>query len=200
MPNKDPRVDAYIAKAAPFAQPVLEHLRSLVHATCPEVTETIKWGMPFFEYKGSFCNIAAFKAHCAFGFWKTALIPDPKGILKRDAMGSLGRLTSLKDLPSDTILKGFIKAAKKLNDEGIKAAPPKKAAAKKEIEVPDYLIRALKKNKKAWTVFEAFAPSHRKEYVQWITEAKTPETRQKRMDTAIEWISEGKARNWKYKR
>ena len=200
MPNKDPRVDAYIAKAAPFAQPVLEHLRSLVHATCPEVTETIKWGMPFFEYKGSFCNIAAFKAHCAFGFWKTALIPDPKGILKRDAMGSLGRLTSLKDLPSDTILKGFIKAAKKLNDEGIKAAPPKKAAAKKEIEVPDYLIRALKKNKKAWTAFEAFAPSHRKEYVQWITEAKTPETRQKRMDTAIEWISEGKARNWKYKR
>lgn len=115
-------------------------------------------------------------------------------------MGSLGRLTSLKDLPSDTILKGFIKAAKKLNDEGIKAAPPKKAAAKKEIEVPDYLIMALKKNKKAWTVFEAFAPSHRKEYVQWITEAKTAETRQKRMDTAIEWISEGKARNWKYQR
>jgi uncharacterized protein YdeI (YjbR/CyaY-like superfamily) len=200
MPNRDPRVDAYIAKAAPFAQPVLQHLRNLVHTACPEVTETIKWGMPFFDYKGPFCNIAAFKAHCAFGFWKTALIPDPKGILKRDAMGSLGRITSLKDLPSDTILKGFIKAAKKLNDEGVKISPPKKTTEKKEIPVPDDIIGALKKNKKAWSAFEAFPPSHRKEYIQWITEAKTEETRQKRMATAIEWISEGKARNWKYQR
>lgn len=200
MPNKDPRVDAYIAKSAPFAQPILQHLRNLVHTACPEATETIKWGMPFFDYKGPFCNLAAFKAHCAFGFWKTALIPDPRGLLKRDAMGALGRLTSLKDLPSDTILKDFIKTAKKLNDEGIKAAPPKKSTVKKEIPVPDYFIRALQKNKKAWTAFEAFPPSHRKEYVQWITEAKTEDTRQKRMATAIEWISEGKARNWKYQR
>jgi uncharacterized protein YdeI (YjbR/CyaY-like superfamily) len=200
MPATDTRVDGYIAKAAPFAQPILTHLRKLIHTACPGCQETIKWGMPSFDYKGPFCSIAAFKAHCAFGFWKTALIDDPKGILSENrdkAMGCLGRITSLEDLPSDKVIITFIKAAKKLNDEGIKL-PPKQKTPKKEIPVPDYFAKALLKNKKASATFTAFSPSHKREYLEWITEAKTEETRQKRMATTLEWLAEGKQRNWKY--
>jgi uncharacterized protein YdeI (YjbR/CyaY-like superfamily) len=202
MPKPDKRVDAYIAKSAPFAQPILEHLRALVHKACPDCEETIKWGMPSFDYKGPFASIAAFKAHCIFGFWKTALIDDPKGILsanKDDAMGSLGRITSMKDLPSDKIILGFIKLAKKLNDDDVKL-PARKKITKKELLIPDWFIKTLKKNKKAYLNFEAFSPSHKREYVEWVTEAKTDETRNKRMTTTLEWLEEGKARNWKYAR
>jgi uncharacterized protein YdeI (YjbR/CyaY-like superfamily) len=143
--------------------------------------------------------MAAFKAHCIFGFWKTALIPDPKGILTREAMGSLGRITGLKDLPSDKVIMDFIKLAVKLNDEGIKLPAVKKKPAK-PLVIPDYFTKALKKDKKANATFEAFSPSHKKEYVEWITEAKTEETRERRMATALEWLGEGKARNWKYQR
>jgi len=200
MPKIDKRIAAYIAKSADYAKTILFHLRQLVHIACPEVEETIKWGMPFFDYKGPLCNMAAFKAHAAFGFWKTALIPDSKGLLTRDSMGSMGKITSLKDLPSDKIMIGFIKAAKKLNEEGVKLPVAKKKVEKKEFAIPDYVIKALKKNKKALATFEAFPPSHRKEYIQWITEAKQEETRNKRIATMIEWVTEGKSINWRYQK
>lgn len=203
MPTIDKRIDAYIDKAAPFAQPILKHLRKLVHQACPDVEETIKWSIASFDYKGPFCSMAAFKEHAVFGFWKSKLLSDPKGYLGEranqggEAMGNLGRIKSLQDLPPDKVMIDFIKQAKKLNDDGIKLPPkPKKAAS--ELVVPDYFITALKKSKKAIAVFEKFPPSHKREYVQWITEAKTEETRNKRMTTAIEWIAESKGRNWKY--
>lgn len=205
MAIKDKRIDEYIKKAQPFAQPVLKHLRELVHKGCPDVEETIKWGMPSFDYKGPFCSMASFKQHCVFGFWKSQLINDPNGYLGEranqggEAMGNLGRITSLKDLPPDKAMIDFIKQAKKLNDEGIKL-PPKPVKEKKELIIPDYFINTLKKNKKAHTNFENFSHSHKKEYVEWITEAKTESTREKRMATAIEWIAEAKGRNWKYEK
>jgi uncharacterized protein YdeI (YjbR/CyaY-like superfamily) len=199
MPKIDKRVDAYIAKAPEFAKPVLTHLRKLVHEACPDCEETIKWSTASFEYKGPFCGMAYFKAHCVFGFWKTALIPDPKGILVKEAMGCLGKITSVKDLPSDKVIKDFIKAAKKLNDDGVKL-PARKPKEKKELVVPDYMLKAIRKNKKAFFTFEEFSPSHKREYVEWITEAKTEETRLRRMETMMEWLAEGKARNWKYQR
>ena len=199
MGSRDKRVDAYIAKSAEFAQPILREMREIVHETCPEVQETIKWGFPHFEYKGMLCSVAAFKQHCAFGFWKSKLVlGDDKQ--SRDAMGQFGRITSLKDLPSRRALIAYIKKAKELNDAGIKAARPKPRAEKKELFVPAYFTDAIRKNKKALATFEAFPYSHRKEYVQWVTEAKTEETRQKRLATSVEWLAEGKSRNWKYER
>ncbi|MBS1680922.1 MAG: YdeI/OmpD-associated family protein [Bacteroidetes bacterium] len=201
MPAKDKRVDAYIAKSAEFAKPILEHLRVLVHKACPEVVETIKWGFPNFDHKGVFCNMAAFKQHCAFGFWKASLLDDPKGILKandRGSMGNFDRITSLKDLPSDKVLLEFISQAVALNKHGVKRNVKVTPRGSKTIDTPGYFLRLLKKNKTALDIFENFAYSHRKEYIQWFEEAKTEETRQKRMAQAIEWIAEGKARNWKY--
>lgn len=197
--KRDPRVVAYIDKAQPFAKPVLKHLRKLVHKGCPEVTETIKWGMPSFEYKGTLCSMASFKQHAVFGFAKAALLKDPHGYLQKhkaqggDAMGNLGRLTSLKDLPPDDILIDFIEQAQKLNDSNIK---PK--TEKAPLVVPDYVTAALAKNNKAKATFDSLAYSHRKEYLQWITEAKTKATRQKRLASSVEWLAEGKNRNWKY--
>jgi uncharacterized protein YdeI (YjbR/CyaY-like superfamily) len=205
MAKKDKRIDEYIEKAQPFAKPILKHLRKLVHEANPEVEETIKWGFASFDYKGPYCTMASFKEHVVFGFWKSVLLKDPKGYLGLrsnqggEAMGNLGRITSLKDLPPNKVLIDFIKQAKKLNDEGIKLpAKPKKAAA--ELEVPDYFMTALKKNKKAYTTFNEFSNSNKKEYVIWITEAKTEKTRMERLATAVEWMSEGKIRNWKYVR
>ncbi len=203
MANADKRVDAYIEKAEPFARPILEHLRKLVHQGNPEVQETIKWGMPSFDYKGPYCNMAAFKQHVVFGFWKDKLLKDPKNYLEArsnqggDAMGNMGKLTSLKDLPPDNVIIDFVRQAKKLNDDGIKL-PSREPKTKKPLEMPDYFAEALEANKKAKKVFEEFSPSAKKEYVEWLTEAKTDTTRQKRLQTAIEWISEGKRRNWKY--
>lgn len=201
MEKYDPRVDAYIEKSEEFARPILNHLRTLVHQACPEVSETIKWGFPIFEYKGSLCNMAAFKQHCGFGFWKSSLLPDPHQIiLSNEGAGSIGKLTSLSDLPSDAILIEYIQNAAKLNSEGIKKPIVKATTEKIEIPVPDYFTAALKENPEAMEHFDKFSYSHRKEYLQWITEAKSEETRQKRIATAIEWISEGKGRNWKYER
>ena len=201
--GKDKRINTYIDKAQPFAKPILKKLRQLIHKGNPEVEETIKWGMPFFDYKGPFCNFAAFKEHTTFRFWKYKLIKDPERYLQDvsnkggDAMGNLGRITSLKDLPPDKIFIGFVKQAKKLNDERIKL-PSKPKKPKAELVIPDYIIKSIKKNKKAFNTFNNFSYSHKKEYVEWITEAKTDATRDKRMETAIEWMSEGKPRNWKY--
>ena len=197
MASKDLRVDVYIAKSAAFATPILSHLRKLVHANCPDATETIKWGMPFFEYKSRiFSNMAAFKAHCAFGFWNGALLKIDSKLDK--AMGQFGRITSLADLPGEKEIARIIKAAMKLHDEGAKSPSRAKPAEKKELVVPDYFLAAVKKNKKALATFEAFTPAKQKEYVEWITEAKTEATRDKRLTQAVEWMAEGKVRNWKY--
>jgi len=201
MAKKDPRIDLYISKSAEFAKPILMHLRELVHAACPEVEETIKWSFASFDYKGPMCSMAAFKQHCAFGFWKASLMKDKtltKNAESESAMGHYGKITSLKNLPSDKKIIAHIKEAMKLNEKGIKLPSKKTDAAKKEIVVPDYFLKQLKKNKKAFTTFEAFSSSHKREYVEWITEAKTDETKNRRIETAIEWMSEGKSRNWKY--
>jgi uncharacterized protein YdeI (YjbR/CyaY-like superfamily) len=165
------------------------------------VEEKIKWGMPFFDYKGEgLCNMASFKQHCAFGFWKASLMKDKKLIENakgETAMGHFGKITSLKDLPSDATIMRYIKEAMKLNDEGIKVEKKKPTSAK-EVQPPDYFFKELKKNKAAQKTFEAFSPSNKKEYVMWITEAKSEATRNSRMTTAIEWMAEGKPRNWKY--
>ena len=200
MAAYDPRIDAYIAKSKDFAKPILTHFRELVHKACPDVEETIKWGAPFFQYEGeNMCMMASFKEHCAVGFWKAKLMSNPtlqENAQGETAMGHLGRLTSIKDMPSDRSIIADIKEAMKLNEQGIKLT--KKPAQKKEIPVPDYFKKALTKNKKAKTAFEEFSLSHRNEYVHWITEAKTETTRDKRMAQTIEWLSEGKSRNWKY--
>jgi uncharacterized protein YdeI (YjbR/CyaY-like superfamily) len=196
MPTIDPRVDEYIAKSAEFAQPILIHLREVIHAACPEVKETIKWSMPNFDYHGIMCNMAAFKQHCAFGFWKAELLladEDDKG---KEAMGQFGRITSVKDLPSKKVLTAYVKKAMKLNEAGVKVAKPK--AAPRALAVPDYFIAALEANPAAYEVFNNFSTSAKREYCEWLTEAKTEATRDKRMAQAVEWIAEGKKRNWKY--
>lgn len=200
MLNTNPKIDAYILKAQPFAQPILNHLRKLVHQACPDVEETIKWSFAAFDYKGTFCSMAAFKQHCAFGFWKAALMKDAKKFLRAQdgSMGHFDRITSLKDLPSDKVIIGYLKEAMKLNDAGIKLPPRKKATDTKPLSFPSYFKTALSKNKKATEHFENFAPGQKKEYIVWLSEAKTIDTRNKRMEQAIEWIGEGKIRNWKY--
>ncbi len=201
MPNADPRIDAYIEKSAGFAKPILLHFRELVHKACPGVEETIKWGFPHFDYKGMMCSMAAFKQHCAVSFWKASHIDDPHGILaveERSSMGHSGQLKSLSDLPSDKILLALIKDAKRLNDEKVKAPLRTKPEDKKELEIPEYFMMALQTNKAVWKTFEAFSNSNKREYVEWVTEAKTDETRDKRLATAVEWMAEGKVRNWKY--
>lgn len=209
MATKDPRIDAYIAKSAAFAKPILKKLRTLVHKGCPQVQETIKWGMPAFEYKGPLCGMAAFKQHCVFGFWKSALLfpkatrggGDPSNILNWGARGrekSDACLTNIKQLPPDAVIVKLVRAAAKLNDEGVKV--PRATKKRPSLPMPKDFAAALKRNKAAQAHFEAFAPSHKREYIEWITEAKTDETRQRRMATAIEWIAEGKGRNWKYQK
>jgi uncharacterized protein YdeI (YjbR/CyaY-like superfamily) len=206
MKNLEPRIDAYIAKSKPYAQPILDHIRELVHTACPEVVESIKWSRPFFEYKGVILgNMSAFKEHCSFGFWGeeiSAVLRDAK-VLQPDAMGSLGRLTSIKDLPPDKQMLSLLRQAAAFIDEGNYTSP---IAARNKVvkapvraaEVPEEFTKALKANKKAGAVFAAFSPSCKKEYVEWIADAKRAETRDKRIATAIEWIGEGKQRNWKY--
>jgi hypothetical protein len=199
MAHKDPRIDAYIAKAAPFAQPILNHLRKVVHAGCPEVEETIKWSMPHFDYKGPMCGMAAFKQHCSFGFWKSTLIFGEEKDAESDGMGHFGRIASLKDLPNEKKLVGYVRQAVALNDAGTKEAwreqPRKKAPP---LVVPAYFTDALKRNSKAQSTFENFPVSKRREYVEWVTEAKRDATREERLATAIEWMAEGKSRHWKY--
>ncbi len=202
----NPKVDAYLASAQPFAHPILVHLRELVHRACPEVEETIKWSRPFFQYRGAIlCYMSAFKQHCSFGFWgdEIAAVLREAKVLSEDGMGSLGRITTLKDLPSDKLLLSWIRQAAAIVDSGNYTSPvaarrktPK--PPKPEIEPPAEFKTALQKNKKAAAVFAAFSPSCKREYVEWIVDAKRSETRDKRIATAIEWIAEGKQRNWKY--
>ena len=197
MPKTDPRVDAYIAKSQDFAKPILTHIRKVVHATCPEVEETLRWGAPTFMDNGILCGMASFKNHCHFILWKGRLILDKDGQPVSAASGHFRNLTSVSDLPSRRVLTGYIKEAKKLNESGAKVpkGPPKK---KTPIAAPAVLRRALASNARARAAFESFSRSHKREYIEWITDAKTDETCQRRVDTAIEWMAEGKPRNWKY--
>ncbi len=198
MGTRDDRVDAYIAKSAGFARPILTHLREVVHAACPEVEETMKWSFPHFMYKGILCSMAAFKEHCSFGFWKSSLIVEKGSNDVENGMGQFGRITALRELPSKKTLSGYIKQAMKLNLDGVKSPTRSKPKVPREVVVPDDLRIALQKNKKALATFEKLPPSHKREYIEWITEAKTDTTRNRRLDTAIEWMAEGKPRNWKY--
>jgi uncharacterized protein YdeI (YjbR/CyaY-like superfamily) len=202
MEQYDSRIDVYINKSAPFAQPILEYIREVVHEASPLINETIKWSMPFYDYKGTVCMMAAFKQHCAFGFWKASRLNDPHHLLnpgEEASAGSFGRVSSITDLPAKQALIDFVLQAIELNEKGIKTVkikPPNKAA----LVVPDYFINSLSKNEAAKATFESFSYSQKKDYVEWLTEAKSEATRQKRLETAVEWIGEGKTRNWKYQR
>ncbi len=198
MPTIDPFVDAYIDKSKDFAKPVLNHIRALVHEACPDVVETKKWSFPHFDYKGMLCSMASFKEHCAFGFWKQSLLEANAFPTEKTAMGSFGRIASIVDLPDDMTMKKLIAAAMKLNDDGIKVVKVKPAGERKELVVPDVLLEELAKNEAAAVTFNNFPYSKKKDYVEWITEAKSDATKEKRLKTAIEWLTEGKARNWKY--
>lgn len=202
MGRKDPRVEAYIAASADFARPILVHLRGLVHRACPDVQETIKWGFPHFEHHGVLCSMAAFKKHCAFSFWKAPAMNDRAGILQEtgsEGMGHLGRITSKDELPSDEVLIAYIKEAAKMNEQGVSVERSARGT-KKLLRVPADLAAAFKHNRKARETFEQFSPSHRRDYIEWIVDAKKPETRKRRVATAVAWLSEGKRRNWKYER
>jgi len=198
MGTKDARVDAYIAKAPDYAKPILEYLRATVHEVVPDVAEGIKWQSPHFDYKGMFCGMSAFKEYCVFGFWKSQLVLGDEFKSERPT-DQLGRIATLADLPPKKKLVGYLKKAKELNDAGTKLER-RPAKPKKPLRTPTFLTAALKKNKKAAASYEAFSPSHKREYVEWLSEAKTDETRNKRLAQAIAWMAEGKARNWKYMR
>ena len=202
MPSTDKRIDAYIARSADFAKPILSHLRAVVHEACPDVEETMKWSFPHFMYGGGIlCSMASFKEHCAFGFWKGSLIVDQEGAAAEKAMGQFGRIASVKDLPSKRVLASYVKKAMALNDAGVKRPrSAREAAPKAPVDVPDDLASALAKQKTARAAFDAFPPSHRREYIEWIVEAKRDDTRARRVAQAVEWIAEGKSRNWKYER
>jgi hypothetical protein len=196
MGKRDQRIDAYIAKSAEFARPILTRVRAAVHEACPDVEETMKWSAPHFEYKGVLCGMAAFKQHCNIILWKGALIPGSDG---RDDKGNFRNITSISDLPSDRAMNEIFRAAAKLNEQGIKAPRARKKNTK-PLPMPPELKNALAKNRKAAAAFQKFPPSHKSEYAQWIAEAKGEETRQRRVKTAVEWIADGKSRNWKYEK
>jgi uncharacterized protein YdeI (YjbR/CyaY-like superfamily) len=200
MSRHDPRIDAYIAQAAEFARPILEAARERVHAASAEIEEAIKWGMPTFMYRGKIlCGMAAFKQHASFGFWQHALVLG-EGV-PREGMGSFGKMTSLKDLPSKARLLPLLKKAMALIDEGVASPVSRKSATPKPVPpTPTGLVEALAGNEAARSTFEAFSPSQRREYIEWINEAKREETRAKRVAQSVEWLSEGKQKNWKYQR
>jgi uncharacterized protein YdeI (YjbR/CyaY-like superfamily) len=199
MGKRDPRVDAYIAKSADFAKPILKHLRKVVHDTVPDVKETIKWGSPRFEYKGMLAGIAAFKKHATLSFWRGAEVVERAESRAGEAMGQFGRLTHLSELPSKRDLARYLKKAKKLNEAGVKTV--RRAAAKTKsavVTIPADLAAALKRSRKALKTFERLSASAKREYVEWIAEAKRPETRGRRVAITVEWLEEGKERNWRY--
>jgi uncharacterized protein YdeI (YjbR/CyaY-like superfamily) len=199
--RKDARVDAYIREAGSFAKPILKHLRMVVHKACPKAQETLKWSAPFFMYEGKpLCMMAAFKAHCSFGFWKGSLIIKADGKKANIGMGQLGKITTLKDLPSDRELASYVKLAMIYNEPGGPKIKRPLKHPKPPVKPPADFIRALKANARAFAAFNEFSPSRKRDYVEWITSAKSDETRERRLETAVDWISEGKSRNWKYEK
>lgn len=198
--NRDPRVDAYIAKQAPFAQPILTHLRELFHKASPQINEEIKWGVPHFTYKGIVGGVAAFKHHVGFGFWKSKLMQDPAGLFRADPKASMctAKFTSIDELPKDKILLSYIREAVALNENEVKVPAVKKA--RPALKAPTYLTKALQADPVASANFASFSPSHRRDYIEWLLDAKTEATRHKRLATTLEWLRAGKHRNWKYER
>jgi uncharacterized protein YdeI (YjbR/CyaY-like superfamily) len=196
--NTDPRIDAYLARTPEFAQAILSKLRALVHELCPEVEETLKWSAPSFVYRGKIlCGMAAFKQHASFGFWRHAQVMGEE--VERDGMGSFGKMASLRDVPSKRVLAPLLRKAMQLIDEGVPSAGVRKRSTPKPPpEAPPDLLAALKKNAAARRTFEAFSPSHKREYVEWITEAKREATRARRLEQTLEWLAQGKPRHWKY--
>jgi uncharacterized protein YdeI (YjbR/CyaY-like superfamily) len=203
MEKFDPRIDAYIEKSADFAKPILRHIRQVVHQASPLITETVKWGMPFFDYKGPVCMMAAFKQHLGFGFWKASRLNDPDHLLQGSdeeaAAGSFGRIATLSDLPSDKALMGFVQQMITINESGIKESK-KPSAPKAELAMPADFDQLLRGKLAAMDNYEKFSPSKKREYLEWFEEAKSEATREKRMQQALEWIAEGKSRNWKYQK
>lgn len=202
MAKKEKEIDDYINRSADFAKPVLIHLRALVHKACPMVEEKMKWSFPHFNYKNDMmCSMAAFKQHCVFSFRKAALMQDPvliENAKSEVAMGHLGRIVSKENLPADQVMIEWIKEAMQLNDLGVKLPSKTTTSVKKKLVIPDDFIQALGENKKALQIFEQYNYAQKKEYVEWITDAKTAETRAKRIATSVEWIAEGKSRHWKH--
>ena len=196
MGKRDARVDAYIGKAAEFARPILVKIRESVHEHCPDVEETVKWGMPAFMYHGILCNMAAFKQHATLGFWKGSLVTESPADVA--AMGQFGRLTKVSDLPPKKDFKRYLRRAMELNETGAKVKRPVKHTKKVIPPMPDDFRAAIEKNKKALAGYEQLSPSHQREYIEWITDAKTDSTRNRRIAQAVEWMAEGKPRNWKY--
>jgi len=191
----DPRVDAYIARQAEFAQPILTHLRSIVHEACPDCEETLKWSMPSFLYKGKIlAGFAAFKAHATFGYWNDSMLRQEEK--SRSAMGQFGRLTALEDLPPREALVELTRKSMALIDAGAK--PARSTAKKPPFTVPQDLRAAIDAVPAAKATFDGFPPSCQRDYVEWVTEAKRDETRAQRLATTVEWLSEGKKRHWKY--
>jgi uncharacterized protein YdeI (YjbR/CyaY-like superfamily) len=193
--SRDPRIDSYVARQADFARPILEHLRRVVHAAAPEVEETIKWSMP---HKGRlFAGMAAFKAHATFGLWQASAVLGETGS-EREAMGQFGRIASLADLPPEEELKAIVRRAA---EHAQKPPPPRpKKPPKPELETPPELNAALDSNPAARSTFDGFSPSARRDYVEWVVESKRPETRDKRIAQAVEWMAQGKKRHWKYEK
>lgn len=202
MGKKHPDVDKYIAKSAEFARPILKRLRTLYHQACPQIEESLKWGVPHVEYKGVVGSMAAFKQHAGFGFWKGDLMRDTAGLFQgtRKMTMSACKVRDVSELPADKVLIAYIQEAVSLNEQGIKPPKAKRTAGKKPVVVPDYFRSALERNKQALATFEAFRPSHQREYVEWVTQAKQEATRERRLATALEWLAEGKPRNWKHER
>jgi len=196
MARRDPRVDAYIENSADYAKPILRHLRKVVHEACPGVEEAMKWRVPHFLYKGILCRMASFKSHCAFGFWRGDLVLERAA--DREAMGHLGRILSLRDLPPERKLKSYVRKAAALNDADVTTPKAKARSAKTKLVIPPDLAAALANNAKARETFDRFSRSQRREYVDWVAEAKTEATRTQRIATALEWLAAGKLRNWKY--
>jgi hypothetical protein len=202
MKNTSPRVDAYIARSPEYARPILKKIRTLFHQASPQMQETVKWGFPHFEYKGIVGSMAAFKRYVTFGFWKGKLLKDPHRlftVMGKTAM-SHTKFTTLADLPRDEIVLDYIRQAVRLNEDDVRVPAParKKRAPRPELAVPTYLAQALKANKRALATFQAFSPTHRREYIEWLTEAKKEETRTRRLTIAIEWLTAGKPRSWQY--
>jgi uncharacterized protein YdeI (YjbR/CyaY-like superfamily) len=197
---RDPRVDAYIRHAAPFARPILRHLRTVVHAACPKVEEAIKWGMPMFVHHGNLCFMAAFKQHAGFGFWRGSKVVEGRDDQSGSAMGQFGRLTEVGQLPTRRVLAAYVRKAALLNESGVTAASKPLRQPKPAPRTPADLDAALTRNTKARATWEMFGPGHRRAYVVWISEAKRPDTRARRLATTVEWLAAGKPHNWKYAR
>jgi uncharacterized protein YdeI (YjbR/CyaY-like superfamily) len=202
MPKRDPRVDTYIAKSADFAKPILQHFRSIVDDACADAEETIKWGSPSWQYAGALlCSMAAFKDHCTFNFWKAPLLSLGGKAVGIGRQGLFGDIRSVKELPARGSLVKLVKTAAKLNAAGVKGSVmtgsgPRRA--RPPLPLPADLKRALATDKKARDTFDGFPPSHRREYIEWITEAKREQTRAQRVAQTLLWLAEGKPRNWKY--